>query len=250
MKYMKRGYLLPKIKKRKDRINAEQGQTSWVLGLFLVLFLTILLCMQLQLALYRASALYLEDALALSNLASAVIDIQEYGRTHRVLITDPEQAYGRYCSAVRENLGLNDNYEAVNHKLISGHVEILNYTIYNVTGGKVMVWEQSADGQIQEWQGNLGEVKTPKGQLIESTSVYSEITYPVEGFWGIMVTARKSKLVDVVSTIDEEEMNEKTEDEYEIEKQNLEWKYHSSVSGRNSGICISIADREKSTCRI
>ena len=31
--------------------------------------------MQLQVALYRESAMYMEDALALSNLASAVIDI-------------------------------------------------------------------------------------------------------------------------------------------------------------------------------
>jgi hypothetical protein len=37
--------------------------------------------MQLQVALYRESAMYMEDALALSNLASAVIDIEEYGIT-------------------------------------------------------------------------------------------------------------------------------------------------------------------------
>ncbi len=46
----------------------------------------------------------MEDALALSNLASAVIDIEEYGITQKVLITDPEQAYERYCHALRENL--------------------------------------------------------------------------------------------------------------------------------------------------
>lgn len=218
MKYRKREYLPPKIRDRKNRKIAEQGQTSWVLGLFLILFLAIILTMQLQLALYSASARYLEDALALSNLASAVIDVQEYGRTHRVLIADPWQAYDRYCAAVKENLGLNDTYEAANHKLISGRVEILNYTIYNVTGGIVRVWERNADGQIQEWQGNLGEVRTPKGQLIEKTGVYSEISYPVEGFLGITVTAGKSKLVDVVSSNSEEEINEETEDESEMEE--------------------------------
>ena len=138
MKYRKREYLPLKIRDRKNRKIAEQGQTSWVLGLFLILFLAIVLTMQLQLALYSASARYLEDALALSNLASAVIDVQEYGRTHRVLITDPWQAYDRYCAAVKENLGLNDDYEAANHKLISGQVEILNYTIYNVAGTSLL----------------------------------------------------------------------------------------------------------------
>ena len=217
MKYRKRGYLPPKIRGRRNR-KKEQGQASWVLGLFLILFLAITLTMQLQLALYSASARYLEDALALSNLASAVVDIREYGRTHRVLIGDPWQAYDRYCAAIKENLGLDDTYEAANHKLISGRVEIVNYTIYNVAGGIVRVWERTADGQIQEWQGNLGEVRTPKGQLIEKTGVYSEISYPVEGFLGVTVTAEKSKLVDVVSDSSEEEINEETEDESEMEE--------------------------------
>lgn len=209
MKYGKREYRLPKTENRQETEKAESGQVSWVLGLFLILFLAILLYMQLQLAMYKASARYLEDALALSNLASAVIDIREYGSTHKVHITDQEQAYAGYCSAVRENLGLNENYEAVSHKLISGKVEIRNYIIYNVTGTKVQVWERNGDGRILEWEGTLGEVRTPGGQTIENTGVYSEITYPVEGFLGITVTAEKSKLVDVVSEYMGEETNEK-----------------------------------------
>lgn len=218
MKYRKREYQLPKIENRQEAEGARPGQVSWVLGLFLILFLTILLYMQLQLALYKASARYLEDALALSNLASAVIDIREYGSSHKIHITDQEQAYAGYCSAVRENLGLNENYEATNHKLISGRVEIRKYIIYNVSGTKVQVWERSGDGQILEWEGSLGEVRTPGGQTIENTGVYSEIAYPVEGFLGITVTAEKSKLVDVVSEYMGEETNEKKEDESGVEE--------------------------------
>ena len=88
--------------------DTERGQVSWVFGLFLLLFLSILLCMQLQIALYRESAMYMEDALALSGLASAVIDVEEYGITQKVRITDPEEAYERYCHALKENLGLDD----------------------------------------------------------------------------------------------------------------------------------------------
>ncbi len=218
MKYRKREYLLRKTEKRQTAGRVESGQVSWVMGLFLILFLAILLSMQLQLALYRASAQYLEDALALSNLASAVIDIREYGSTHKVIIRDQEQAYARYCSAVRENLGLNENYEAAGHKLISGKVEIQNYIIYNVTETKVQVWERNGDGQILEWEGSLGEVRTPEGQTIENTGVYSKITYPLEGFLGITVTAEKSKLADVVSEYMGEETNEKTEDGSGVEE--------------------------------
>ena len=62
MKYGKREYRLPKTENRQETGKAESGQVSWVLGLFLILFLAILLYMQLQLAMYKASARYLEDA--------------------------------------------------------------------------------------------------------------------------------------------------------------------------------------------
>ena len=65
MKYGKREYRLPKTENRQETGKAESGQVSWVLGLFLILFLAILLYMQLQLAMYKSSARYLEDALAL-----------------------------------------------------------------------------------------------------------------------------------------------------------------------------------------
>lgn len=250
MTFWKNGYQRPKTEKTRIVGSGEEGQASWVLGLFWILFLAILLCMQLQVALYRASSMYLEDALALSNLASAVIDIQEYGRTHKVRIPDPEQAYDRYCSALKENLGLGDNYEATNRKLISGQVQIEKYIIYNVRGQRVSVWERNGSGQIQEWQGSLGEVRTPAGQLIEATGVYSEITYPVEGFLGVTVTAGKSKLVDVVSENNEEEIHEETESKSESEEQYLEWQHSGSISGGNRGICILIADREKGACGI
>lgn len=89
MKYGKREYRLPKTENRQETEKAESGQVSWVLGLFLILFLAILLYMQLQLAMYKASARYLEDALALSNLASAVID------------TGSMAAHIRYISQIR-----------------------------------------------------------------------------------------------------------------------------------------------------
>ena len=89
MKYGKREYRLPKTENRQETGKAESGQVSWVLGLFLILFLAILLYMQLQLAMYKASARYLEDALALSNL-------------HRQsLISGSMAAHIRYISQIR-----------------------------------------------------------------------------------------------------------------------------------------------------
>ena len=111
----------------------------------------------------------------------------------KVLITDPEQAYERYCHALRENLGLDNHFMAQNRRMISGQVEIQNYTIYNVTSDLVEIWQRDRDGTVSVWSGNVGNVHAPNGQLIEETGVYSEIAYPVEGFLGTRVMAHKGK---------------------------------------------------------
>lgn len=192
----KREYLRPSI--RKFFLGRQKGQIQLVTGLFFIIFLSILLYSQLQLMQYRITGLYLEDALAASNLASAVIDIEEYGISHEIQIKDPWQAYERYCQALKGNLNLNDAWECPNKQTISGVVVVLNYTIYNVHGTDVTVYSVTPNGGVMTYHETLGQAKAPNGKLIEKTSVYSEISFPVKIFNGTQVEARKGKLVDVV----------------------------------------------------
>ncbi|MCM1214179.1 MAG: hypothetical protein NC305_01565 [Lachnospiraceae bacterium] len=177
----------------------EPGQLEWVTGSFFILFLGILLCGILQLDVFRASAAYLEDALAASNLASAVIDVEEYGISHSILIRDPEEAYGIYQSALRGNLNLNGEWECPAGGLIGGKVRILDYTIYNVNEGRVEIYHYDGNGQMFHSDGNVGSVYAPNGKMIESTSVYSEVAYPVKGIMGVEAQAHKSNLADIVA---------------------------------------------------
>lgn len=185
----KAGFPLPKID--------DRGQAEWAVGLFMMLFLAILLCGELQIESYRASSLYLEDALAASNLASAVIDVEEYGISGQLQIADPVKAYDLYQEALRENLGLDAGWECANKSLISGAVNVEKYIVYNVQKGKVFVHTLTMDGGMTESMGVLGELRAPNGVLIESTGIYSEISFPVEGFLGVTVQAHKGKLVDI-----------------------------------------------------
>ncbi len=168
-------------------------------GMFFLLFLLILLCAEIQLWAYRASALYLEDALAASNLASAVIHIEEYGVTHTVCIADPSRAFNRYADAVKVNLQLNDSWECENRTLISGPVTIERYIVYNVGEEEVEICHVSNNGSVRREMGIPGRVAAPNGISVEETSVYSEISFTVKGFPGITVEARKGKLVDIVA---------------------------------------------------
>lgn len=182
------------------RPSTEDGQVEWVAGLFFLLFLGVLLCAALQTQVFQSSSRYLEDALALSNLASAVVDVEEYGSSHRLVIRDPGQAYESYQEAIKENLNLNEHWEGETAELISGPVSIVDYTVYNVSGNDVEVSHFDENGLLTRWQEALGSAEAPNGRLIESTGVYSEITYQVNGMFGVTAQARKGKLVDVMGS--------------------------------------------------
>ena len=178
-------------------LGRDSGQVSLITGLFFTLFLAVLLMGHLQLQMLRTSSAYMEDALAASGLASALVDIREYGSTHIVRISDERAAYERYRHCLADNLGLDEAWQCGNKKLISGQVTLENYTVYNVTGRNVEVCRIVGERE-ERTSGRLGEVCAPNGQVIENTGVYSEISYPVHGLFGLQIMARKGKLVDIV----------------------------------------------------
>lgn len=205
MKWKKRGFLRQSTEygskdcgdRREEWQGRDAGQITLCSGLFFTLFLAVLLSAQLQMEMFRSSAGYLEDALAASGLACALIDIREYGYSHVVKISDEEAAYERYLKALKENLGLNESWEGNNRRLISGRVTLETYIIYNVSGEKVEICRMDGEGKSRS-EGRLGEVHAPNGQIIQKTGVYSEISYPVQGLFGVTVNAKKGKLVDIV----------------------------------------------------
>ena len=184
----------------RQNINVDKGQAEWAMGLFLVLIAGILMYARIQLAVWEATAVYLEDALAASNLAAALIDVEEYGKSHRMLIKDPSAAYEIYREAVWENLQLDEAWECANQAMISGPVEIADFVIYNVDGDRVEAVRVDMSGQpVDRWSGGRGILRAPNGVPVECTGVYSEIRFQVTGFPGISVEAHKGKLVDIVS---------------------------------------------------
>lgn len=182
---------------RNISVKSDKGQIGFCVSLFFLLFLSVLLTAQLQLEQVRASDAYLQDALAASGLACALIDIREYGSTHEVRIADVQGAYGQYCRSLKANLGLDENWECANRHLISGTVQLEDFTVYNVRGDEVEI-HRISHGREEASKGCLGAVRAPNGQIIEHTGIYSEISYPLKGVLGLTVQARKGKLVDIV----------------------------------------------------
>lgn len=187
---------------RRMKWNKRTGKVEIFVGMYMVVFLLILLSVQLQMRIFMATSTYMEDALAVSNLASAVIDVREYGMTHIVKIASPDDAFELYCEALKQNLSLNDEWESGKKDLIYGQVEILKYEIYNVEKNNITIYSYGTEGEyVRALPNGLGSVYTPDGVLVESTSVYSKIRFPVKGILGIEIDAKKDKTVDIVSNL-------------------------------------------------
>lgn len=200
----KKGYLRPSIRMV---VGKESGTIEPVCGLFFLLFIFLLLVAHLDLMSYETSVLYTEDALAASNLASAVIDIEEYGISHNVVVKDYLKAYERFEDALCHNLSLDEGRHCRNRELIEGKVLVEKYIVYNVQGNRVDGFFRGQEGNWHRESGNLGEVYAPNGQLILHTGIFSEISYGVSGIAGIYTDAVCSKLVDIAAICGEDVAN-------------------------------------------
>ncbi len=177
----------------------SSGKIEMLTGIYLIVMLVILLSAQTQIRVFMAAGSYVEDALTASNLASAVADYREYGRSGRIVIADPKAAYQLYCDALRQNLCLDENWESSRHDLICGQVKVLMYEIYIVEGNNITIYSYGTEGEnVKCVPDGLGSVYTPDRILVETTSVYSRIGFSVKGIFGTELFAVKEKTVDIV----------------------------------------------------
>ena len=96
----------------------RQGELATFTMVYVLLFLVATVAFALQIREYISLKTHTEDTLAASNLASAVIDIQEYGINHNLVIKDPEQAYSIYQEALkidRKSTRLNSSHDQISY---------------------------------------------------------------------------------------------------------------------------------------
>ena len=194
-------------KKRKCpllKIKKEEGQIDIVVGMFCTILVLVVVLFGFRIMEYVITSAYVEDALAASNLASGIVDLEEYGKTHIVKIKDPQSAFLLYREALCHNLKLDEFLNTTNREIIAGKVCILDYMVFNVIGENVYLYRMDETGQIQEVrEGKVGEVQTPEGLLVENTTIYSRISFEVKGFGEQRMQAVKEKSIDIVRCEDE-----------------------------------------------
>lgn len=176
----------------------RRGEIGTVMALFMTLFVVIIVAYELQIDSYRHTSDLVEDSLSSSNLAAAVIDIEQYGINHDLVVKSPDDSFVLWKECFKTNLGLDNNWYAFNRSVITGQVEVVDYIVYNVRGNDVYIHRYGKAPGYQVVTGGLGSVTAPNGTRIESTSIYSKVTFPIKGAFGVEVTGVKDELVDIV----------------------------------------------------
>lgn len=182
----------------KKQMKKDDGFLEQQISLLAVILAAFLIAVLVQLFLHQAAAGILENALAASNLASAVIDLEEYGSSGNLVVTEPEECYQIYSRALKDNLGLDEEWTRPDSSIVSGQVQVYEYSLYEVRGEDVTQYTCAQTGGISrtEHAGGTGKVAAPDGTVIHSTSVYSRIGFPIR-FLGLQLDVRMDKCVDV-----------------------------------------------------
>lgn len=178
---------------KKDKGTVEY---SMCIMLLTVSVLLILFCFRIRSA--RVEKAYIEDGLATANLAAAVIDTDIYGETEELVISDTDEAFGRFQSALKTNLNLDGNFRPFGTFLMENPVEILEFHIYNVREDRIIHVIYDEHGSRTSETLGLSGVTTPDGTEVESTTVYSKIEFDVKGFLSQRNRLTMENSVDVV----------------------------------------------------
>ena len=149
-----------------------------------------------------ATKIQVEDSLVTSNLAAAIIDVNEYGTTNNIIIADYKKAYNQFCDALKNNLNLDDGFKPRNNNFFKSKIDVVEFVIYNVKGNSIEE-VKIGDKNIQKkmYENNVGKLTTPDGAVISSTTIYSKIGFTIGGLSDDLYYKTKEISVDIVSNI-------------------------------------------------
>lgn len=184
------------------KLKKDKGIVEYTLSIMLLMIIVLLVLFVYRMRVIKITKENVEDALVSSNLACAVIDLEEFGTTNEIVIKDPQESYEIYKKALKGNMYLDDNFMPVDRKLINGKVTIHEFVVYSVNAGNVQVSRIGSDGivSIQDYPGGAGIVQTPDGTVVNSSTVYSKIGFEIKSYRENVMYVYKQNSVDVVST--------------------------------------------------
>lgn len=177
----------------------KKGNINYFLSFAVLLLVVLIVNYNLKIKLIKTTKGFIEDGLVASNLASALIDLEEYGTTNKIINKDFNKSYDEIKSSLKYNLKLNNDFQPLNDNLINSKIKIDKYSIYNVIGNDVHLTSADSLGNITTliFPNGLGKTKTPDGVLIKSTTMYCKISFKIRGYLNTEHEVSKENSVDI-----------------------------------------------------
>ncbi len=176
----------------------DKGAIEYSLSVMLILIFVLIMLFCFRIRCVRVEKIQIEDALAVSNLAAAVIDTDRYGETEELIITDFDGAYERYRQSLKTNLNLDENFIPHGQYLMKNPVKISEFHVYNVFSDRVEHIVMDEHGSRSMETLSIHGVTTPNGKQVESTTIYSKIEFDVLGFLDQSFRMKLDHSVDIV----------------------------------------------------
>lgn len=179
-----RGTGMKKKTKNALLIKKKRGEFTNYMIMFLfvfvfMLFSTCLLRRNIALSTVKET----EECLKAATLAGATADLQEYGRSHNIVINDYDKSYTDFKESLINSMDLDNNFTPYKTDIIKSAINIDEYTIYNMRGDMVeCVSYMNGAASPSISSGSLGSIYTPSDILVTKSMVYANISFQVHGF--------------------------------------------------------------------
>lgn len=160
----------------------KEGKIEIFISCIALIMVVLIVIMSVKLKEIKLTKNYIDDGLVSSLLASATIDLKEYGSSNNIINNDPEQSYYLFKETLKSNLNLNNDFSAKNSNLITDKVNIESFVIYNVKASNDIEIIEVKDGKIVNRTKENSGVTTPEGIKIENTTFYAKISFYVSGY--------------------------------------------------------------------
>lgn len=143
-----------------------------------------------------------EDSIAISTLASSCINLYEYEDFDKTSYTIINECYNIFVESFKINMELDDNLLPLENSfasyLIAEPIIIKEYSYYCIKDGRV--YKTTKNKTVNVDMGDIGDVKTPDGNIITEATIYVNLTIGLKNiFSNEVVYVDKCFTVDIVS---------------------------------------------------
>lgn len=177
----------------------KRGLAEFILPILLFTVVCCILLLSYRIRVTKTVRDYVQDGLTASNLSAAIADLEVLGSTNEIQITNYHQSFNNFKKALQTNLNLDDSLKPHTDYPITSSITIEEFYIYNVIDNSVIKTIVNPQNSVVSSLkvGEVGNVATPDGSLVEGATIYSKIGFDIKSFGAQTMNVKMDHTVDI-----------------------------------------------------